>query len=65
MKIIDDINISKATGPHSIPTKILHNIKEIVSDPIADIVNMSFEQGKYVDALKLSKAIPVFKEKGK
>ena len=25
---------------------------------------MSFEQGKYVDTLKLSKAIPVFKEKG-
>ena len=64
MKIIDNINISKATGPHSIPSNILQNIKQIISQPIVNIVNMSFEQGEYVDALKLSKAIPVFKGKG-
>ena len=64
MKIIDNIDITKATGPHSIPSNILPIIKEIVSDPIANIVNMSFDQGKYIDVLKLAEAIPVFKGKG-
>ena len=59
-----NININKAIGAHSIPSNILHTIKQIISEPLEIIINMSFEQGKYIEALKISKATLVFKDKG-
>ena len=55
---------NKGTGPHSIPHKILHLIKEVIAAPLADILNLSFESGIYIDKLKTSRVVPVFKEKG-
>ena len=64
IKIIDNININKASGPYSIPTEILHEIKLSIAEPLADIINLSFEKGVYIEKLKMSKVIPIFKEKG-
>ena len=58
------MEINKATGPHSIPPNTLHLIKINISKPLSDIINLSFEKGVYFDNLKISKTIPVFKEKG-
>ena len=55
---------NKGTGPHSIPYKILHLIREVIAAPLADILNLSFETGIYIDKLKTSRVVPVFKEKG-
>ena len=62
--IIDSFGSNKASGPHSIPYEILHIIKLIIADPLAKIINLSFEKGIYFDTLKISKTIPLFKEKG-
>ena len=62
--IINTIDITKAVGPHSIPSNILHLIKDIISEPLAEIINISFETGIYIDNLKISKTVPIFKEKG-
>ena len=51
-------------GPLSIPFDILHLIKLIIAKPLSEIVNLSFSKGVYIDDLKLSKTIPIFKEKG-
>ena len=64
MCIINNIRINKATDPHSIRTDILHLIKFNISEPLAKIVNLSFEKGLYCDCLKISKTIPTYKEKG-
>ena len=64
MSIIDKISPSKAIGPHSVAPFLLNQIKEYISQPIADLVNMSLEQGIYIDALKISKTIQIFKNKG-
>ena len=58
--LINNIEINKATGPHSIPSNTLHLIKTNISEPLSDIINLSFEKGVY---LKISKTIPAFKEK--
>ena len=50
------------TGPHSIPTDILHIIKLNISEPLSDIINLSFVKGVYFENLKISKTIPTFKE---
>ena len=63
-QIIKNININKASGPHSIPTEILHLVMEIIAYPLTQLVNMSFSNGVYFQNLKTSKALPVYKNKG-
>ena len=66
-ELIDTINNSinnKASGPHSIPNDIIHLIKFIIAEPLSDIINHSFNSGKYIDILKISKTIPTYKNKG-
>ena len=64
VNIINNISMNKAVGPHSIPTYILHLIKLNISEPLSDIINLSFVKGVYFDNLKISKTIPTFKDKG-
>ena len=54
----------KGTGPHSVPHNILHLIKDIIAQPLADILNLSFQTGIYIENLKISRVVPIFKEKG-
>jgi hypothetical protein len=61
---INDLNTNKGTGPHSIPTNIFHLIKFAVAEPLVNITNLSFKTGIYIDDLKISKVIPIFKDKG-
>ena len=62
--IIDSIDNSKATGPHSIPTDILKLVKNNICLPLKEIINMSFATGVYPELLKIAKVIPIFKNKG-
>ena len=57
------LSLNKVYGPHSIPIDILHLIKLIVATPLSEIINLSFEKGVYIENLKLSKIIPIFKDK--
>ena len=57
-EIIDIINKNlnnKASGPNSIPNIIIHLIKVIIAKPLADIINLSFKTGIYIDKLKISR----------
>ena len=62
--IIDSLQNSKATGPHSIPTEILKIIKLNICYPLKEIINLSFATGIYPDQLKIAKVIPIFKNIG-
>ena len=62
--IIRNLNPNKSSGPHSIPTKILKEIVEIIAEPLAEIINLPFCKGIFINNLKISKVIPIFKEKG-
>ena len=64
VNIINNITMNKAVGPHSIPTNILHLIKLNISEPLSEIINLSFVKGIYFDNLNISKTIPTFKDKG-
>ena len=64
INIINNLNLNKSTGPHSIPSDILNIIKLNVAKPLSEIVNFSFVNGTYIENLKLSKSIPTFKEIG-
>ena len=58
-------NISnKPVGSSYIPNMVLHMIKFVIAEPLAEILNLSFETGIYIDKLKISRVVPIFKEKG-
>ena len=58
------LSLNKAYGPHSIPIDIFHLIKLNVAAPLSEIINLTFEKGLYIQNLKISKIIPIFKDKG-
>ena len=62
--IIKSLSPKKASGPYSIPYQVLLTILPDISNILANIFNLSFETGSFINSLKLVKVIPIFKEKG-
>ena len=60
---IGKLNPSKATGPYSIPVKILKLLKGLVSKPLETIFNVSLSTGVVPDSFKLPSVIPIYKSK--
>ena len=60
--VIDSLDISKGTGPFSIPGAVLKALKSNLCYPLKEIINMSFATGIYPDQLKIAKVFPVFKK---
>ena len=57
---IKELQDKKATGPNSIPSKILKNNKDVLSMPLCDLINLVFVSGTFPQQLKTAKIIPVF-----
>ena len=60
--IVSSLKINKSSGPNSIPTHILHLLKEEICNPLKKIFDLSFSTGKHPDILKISKTIPIYKK---
>ena len=52
---------NKALGPNSIRTKILKVHSKTLSKPLAELINLSLNQGKFPTILKTAKVIPIHK----
>lgn len=52
----------KATGPYSIPVKILKLLKTCISKPLATLFNVSFSLGIVPSSLKIANVIPIHKK---
>jgi hypothetical protein len=52
---ISKLNHGKATGPHSIPVKILKIIKYVISKPLEILFNISFSLGEVPRCFKIAK----------
>ena len=53
---------SKASGPNSIPKKILKLFKKQFSKPLSHIINLSFNQGIFPNLFKTVNFIPIHKK---
>ena len=62
---ISDLNISKSTGPNSIPTKVMKQIKNLILAPLAKLINRSFHIGAFPNILKIAEVIPIFKSESR
>ena len=63
--IIATFKSSKASGPSSIPTDILHYLKDEISIPLCSIINLSLKSGVHPDKLKIAIVIPIYKKGSK
>ena len=63
--IISSLNSNKASGPNSIPYRILLLLKNEISKQLADLFNLSFMTGIFPSVLKTAKVVPVFKKDSK
>jgi hypothetical protein len=57
---INSMPCGKANGLYSCPMRILKCIKENISWPLAEIMNLSIQNGVFPSKLKLAKVIPVY-----
>ena len=63
--IIFSLNSNKASGPNSIPYRILFLLKNGSSKQLADLFNISFITGVFPSVLKRAKVVLVFKKDSK
>ena len=63
--IISSLNSNKASGPNSIPYRILSLPKNEISKQLVDLFNLSFMTGVFPLVLKAAKVVPVFKKDSK
>ena len=61
-EVISTLNIKKACGPFSIPTKLLKLLKCFLSKPLETIFYVSFTTGMVPDNFKVAKVIPIHKK---
>ena len=64
INIINNLDQFKSTGPNSIPNRILKCVIDKIALILSKIFNISISKGKFIDALKLVKVVPVYKNKG-
>ena len=65
ISIISALDSQKASGPNSIPIKILKLMKNDISDQLAVLFNLSFTSGSFPTILKTSKVTPIYKKDSK
>ena len=58
------MELQKAVGPSSTPTRILKDFKKQLSIPLSQLINLSFNKGVFRSSLKLAKVIPIHKKGG-
>ena len=63
--MINGLNISKASGPFSIPTNILKYYSELLCKPLTILINKSFSEGNFPNLLKFADVCPIFKKSDK
>ena len=52
--MINDITVSKACGPFSLPSNLLKHFSELFSKPLTLLINKSFSEGNFPNLLKLA-----------
>ena len=55
-------NIESIIAPKNIPRKILKEFKTNLSEPLSNVVNVSFNKGTFPDSLKVANVIPIHKK---
>ena len=55
--VLSDLQENKASGPNSLPIKILKTLKKQFSVPLTHLINLAFETTIFPEILKTAKVI--------
>ena len=61
-KLLKNINVKKATGTDKIPPKMVKISAEVLSQPLADVINNSISKGVSPDNAKIASVSPINKQ---
>ena len=59
------LNDHKTTGPNGILTQILKQFKKLLSEPLNNLINLSFTTGVFPNIAKIAKIVPLYKKDNK
>ena len=59
---INPIQENRSLGPCSIPVKILQKHVDVLKQTLTYLINLSFQQGIFPEALKTARVTPIFKK---
>jgi len=62
---IKEFNVSKSSGPNSIPSKLLKHFCDYFTGPLKTLINKSLSEGNFPSILKLADVCPIFKKSDK
>ena len=65
IKVITDLDLSKASGPDCIPVVVLKNCEPELSDILGELFNKCLNLCCFSECWKVSLVVPVFKNVGK
>ena len=63
LKLLKNIDISKAAGVDNLPSRFLQNGAVILAKPMSKICNLSIKSKNFLDPCKLAKLKPILKKK--
>ena len=63
-KVVMNLDLSKASGPDSIPVVVLKNCEQELSYTLAELFNKCLKESCFPDCWKVSSVVPVFKNVG-
>ena len=61
-KVLNSLDISKATGPDGISNRLLKEASVPIAEPLSHLLNFSLSLGTFPDDWKLTNVIPIFKK---
>ena len=65
LEMVNGINVSKASGPNSIPNKLLKTNALLLLKPLTFLLNLSILEGNFPQLLKLADVCPIYKKNDK
>ena len=64
-KLIKQIDIKKATGPDTIPPKLVKMSANIIDKHLCNLINKNIETSTFPDGAKIASARPIYKKKSR
>ena len=62
-KILSSIDSKKSTGADDIPAKIIKSCISLISGVLANLINNTFQHGKFPASLKGAQVVPIHKKR--
>ena len=62
LKLLQNIDISKAAGVDNLPGRFLKDVAVILAKPLTEICNLSIKSKIFPDPCKIAKLKPIFKK---